>query len=75
MFVYTAFAIDAYAGRIVGWTCSASKQDRFVRRAIRMPRNSDTMKVTRCWTTLFIIQMRAHSIRPCGSGKPFRCPG
>jgi transposase InsO family protein len=34
-FVYTAFAIDAYAGRIVGWTCSASKEDRFVRRAIR----------------------------------------
>lgn len=34
-FVYTAFAIDAYAGRIVGWTCSASKQDRFVRQAIR----------------------------------------
>ncbi|OBR97910.1 transposase [Mycobacterium gordonae] len=35
MFVYTAFAIDAYAGRIVGWTCSASKEDRFVRQAIR----------------------------------------
>lgn len=35
VFVYTAFAIDAYAGRIVGWTCSASKEDRFVRRAIR----------------------------------------
>lgn len=34
-FVYTAFAIDAYAGRIVGWTCSASKEDRFVRTAIR----------------------------------------
>lgn len=34
-FVYTAFAIDAYAGRIVGWTCSASKEDRFVRQAIR----------------------------------------
>lgn len=34
-FVYTAFVIDAYAGRIVGWTCSASKEDRFVRRAIR----------------------------------------
>ncbi|MGV7815616.1 IS3 family transposase [Mycobacterium kansasii] len=34
-FVYTAFAIDAYAGRIVGWTCSASKEDRFVRHAIR----------------------------------------
>lgn len=35
MFVYTAFAIDAYAGRIVGWMCSASKEDRFVRHAIR----------------------------------------
>lgn len=35
VFVYTAFAIDAYAGRIVGWTCSTSKQDRFVRTAIR----------------------------------------
>lgn len=35
VFVYTAFAIDAYAGRIVGWTCSASKEDRFVRQAIR----------------------------------------
>ena len=34
-FVYTAFAIDAYAGRIVGWTCSASKSDAFVRRAIQ----------------------------------------
>lgn len=34
-FVYTAFAIDAYAGRIVGWTCSVSKEDRFVRQAIR----------------------------------------
>lgn len=35
VFVYTAFAIDAYAGRIVGWTCSTSKEDRFVRTAIR----------------------------------------
>lgn len=35
MFVYTAFAIDAYAARIVGWTCSACNQDRFVRQAIR----------------------------------------
>lgn len=34
-FVYTAFVIDAYAGRIVGWECSASKTDRFVRTAIR----------------------------------------
>jgi putative transposase len=35
VFIYTAFAIDAYAGRIVGWTCSAGKSDIFVRRAIR----------------------------------------
>jgi len=34
-FVYTAFAIDAYAGRIVGWECAASKHDRFVRSVIR----------------------------------------
>ncbi|MGV9711062.1 IS3 family transposase [Gordonia sp. NPDC003424] len=33
--VYTAFVIDAFAGRIVGWECSASKTDRFVRDAIR----------------------------------------
>ncbi|OBY29321.1 transposase [Mycolicibacter kumamotonensis] len=35
VFAYTAFAIDAYAGRIVGWQCAVSKSDAFVRRAIR----------------------------------------
>jgi putative transposase len=34
VFVYTAFAIDAYAGRIVGWECSTSKHTRFVETAI-----------------------------------------
>ena len=34
-FAYTAFVIDAYAGRIVGWECSTSKHTRFVERAIR----------------------------------------
>lgn len=34
-FVYTAFVIDAYAGRIVGWECSRSKQTAFVESAIR----------------------------------------
>jgi putative transposase len=34
-FVYTAFVIDAYAGRILGWECSASKQTAFVESAIR----------------------------------------
>jgi putative transposase len=33
-FVYTAFVIDAYAGRIVGWECSASKQTAFVESAL-----------------------------------------
>jgi hypothetical protein len=35
LFVYTAFVIDAYAGRIVGWECSTSKHTRFVESAIR----------------------------------------
>jgi putative transposase len=33
-FVYTAFVIDAFAGRIVGWDCSTSKHTAFVERAI-----------------------------------------
>lgn len=33
-FVYTAFVIDAFAGRIVGWECSTSKHTRFVESAI-----------------------------------------
>ncbi|MCX0272892.1 IS3 family transposase [Nocardia zapadnayensis] len=35
VFVYTAFVIDAFAGRIVGWECSTSKQTAFVESAIR----------------------------------------
>jgi len=34
-FGYTAFVVDAYAGTIVGWECSLSKQTAFVERAIR----------------------------------------
>jgi putative transposase len=34
-FVYTAFVIDAFAGRIVGWECCASKHTAFVESAIR----------------------------------------
>jgi putative transposase len=33
-FVYTAFVIDAYAGTIVGWECSASKEWTFVGKAL-----------------------------------------
>jgi putative transposase len=34
-FVYTAFVVDAYAGRILGWECSTSKTTEFVNSAIR----------------------------------------
>jgi putative transposase len=34
-FAYTAFVIDAYADRIVGWECSTSKQTAFVESALR----------------------------------------
>ncbi|TDO44464.1 integrase-like protein [Kribbella sp. VKM Ac-2571] len=33
-FAYTAFVIDAFAGRIVGWECSTFKHTAFVERAI-----------------------------------------
>lgn len=35
VFVYTAFVIDAFAGRIVGWECSTNKHTAFVESAIR----------------------------------------
>jgi putative transposase len=34
-FGYTAFCVDAFAGLIVGWECSLSKQTAFVQKAIR----------------------------------------
>jgi putative transposase len=30
MFAYTAFVIEAFANRILGWECSTSKHTRFV---------------------------------------------
>ena len=52
-FAYTAFVIDAYADKIVGWECSTSKQTAFVESAIRQaaatrsqegtPLNGDTI--------------------------------
>lgn len=35
VFVYTAFVIDAYASRVLGWECSTSKTAAFVESAIR----------------------------------------
>ncbi len=34
-FAYTAFVIDTFAGVIIGWECSTSKETAFVERAIR----------------------------------------
>jgi putative transposase len=34
MFAYTAFVIEAFANRILGWECSTSKHTRFVEAAI-----------------------------------------
>jgi putative transposase len=34
-FCYTAFVVDAFAGRIVGWECSTSKHTTFVEAAVR----------------------------------------
>ena len=52
-FAYTAFVIDAYSDRIVGWECSTSKETAFVESAIRQavtirsqegtPLNGDTI--------------------------------
>jgi hypothetical protein len=39
---YTAFVIDAFAGRIVGWECSRSKHTAFVESAIRQARPAGT---------------------------------
>ena len=35
VFAYVAFVIDAYAGAIIGWEASTSKETRFVKSAIR----------------------------------------
>ena len=48
-FSYTAFVIAAYAGRILGWECSTSKETRFVDSAIRQPRRSVPDRATRYW--------------------------
>jgi putative transposase len=34
-FGYTSFVVDAFAGVIVGWTCSLSKHTAFIQRALR----------------------------------------
>lgn len=36
-FCYVAFVIDAYAGMIIGWKASGSKETRFVESVIRPP--------------------------------------
>ncbi|GAT07412.1 transposase [Mycolicibacterium novocastrense] len=69
-FVYTALAVDAYAGRIVGWTCSASKEDRFVRQAIRHAAQLRLNEGNPLLATLFITAMQGLNTLLCGSGEP-----
>jgi len=43
-FCYTAFVIDAFAGLIPGWECSASKETQFVESALRQAMEYRKMK-------------------------------
>jgi hypothetical protein len=47
-FCYTAFVIDAYAGRIVGWECSTSKHTTFVKVAVRQDATLRTRQGNPC---------------------------
>jgi putative transposase len=62
VFVYVAFVIDAYAGVIVGWEASASKQTRFVESAIRQAAAYGRVRAIRS-TTLFTIRTPDRSTR------------
>ena len=69
VFVYAAFDVDAYAGRIVGWTCSANKGDVFARRAVRHAALHSPSEGNPLLGTLFITAMRARKIRRFGLGR------
>jgi hypothetical protein len=74
-FVYTAFAIDAYAGRIVGWECATTKTDTFVRTTITQAAALRSREGNPLWAILFTIPMPGRNIRRFGSVKPCPCPG
>ncbi len=59
-FVYTAFVVDAYAGRIVGWECSTSKRTAFVESAIRQAA-ALRVRQGRAWTGFTIHHSDAGS--------------
>ena len=62
VFVYTAFAIDAFAGRTrAGSAVPASTPRSWSQLSARLPASADWM-VIRCWTMQFISRMRALSI-------------
>lgn len=61
-FVYTAFVIDAYTGRIIGWECSTSKQTAFVESAIWQAA-ALRARQGRAWTGATIHHLDAGS--PC----------
>ena len=69
VFVYTAFDVDAYAGRIVGWTCSPNKGDVFARRAVRHAALHSPSEGNPLLGTLLVTAMRARKIRRFGLGR------
>lgn len=73
--VRAAFAVDAYAGRIVGWTCSSAKSDAFVRRAIRHARNSASVKIHRSYAKQFIMANPGSRYRSVRRGETLSLSG
>jgi hypothetical protein len=80
VFVSTAFVIDAFAGRIVGWECSTSKHPAFVESTIRQAAALRAREATR-WpgapsttrtppaSTRVAVSASANS-GPCLGGRP-----
>lgn len=60
-FAYTAFVIDAFANRILGWKCSTSKETTFVATAIRL---SDLESLTAAWVHWYNTSRLMHHIGP-----------
>ena len=69
-FGYTAFVIDAFAGLIVAWECSLSKETAFVERAIRQAAAYRFPQGHPLWEAHYIIWTQGHSTLPCALGRP-----
>jgi putative transposase len=75
-FAYTAFAIDAFANRIVGWECATSKHTSFVETAVRQDvvlRRQEGRTIV--GPTIHHSDAGSPSTRRSTSAKPFTCKG